>query len=132
MTNQISSAWRILTGETDRRSTARFLVQLLVSCAALALLNWGGFVLGANALAIGLLYLCVVLLVAVHFGFWQASITSLIAVSLIDYYFLPPLFSFQLTDPQDWVALGVFEGTALTVSRLSAKELRNAREAAVH
>ncbi len=132
MTDQIASAWRILSGGTDRWPVARFLVQLLAASTALALLTWGGFVLGANALTIGLLFLCVVLLAAVRFGFWQASITSLIAVNLLDYYFLPPLFSFQLTDPQDWVALGVFEGTALTVSRLSAKELRNAREAAVH
>jgi two-component system sensor histidine kinase KdpD len=132
MTNQIASALRLLSGETDRPLAARFLSQIPVAWSALALLTWGGFVFRANALTIGLAYLCIVLLAAVRFGFWQASFTSLIAVCLLDYYFLPPLFSFQLTDPQDWVALGVFEGTALIVSRLSARELRSAREAEVH
>jgi len=54
------------------------------------------------------------------------------AVVCLDYLFLPPLFHFNITDSQDWVALGTFEVTALVISRLSAREIRSAREAAFH
>jgi two-component system sensor histidine kinase KdpD len=50
----------------------------------------------------------------------------------LDYYFTPAIFTFNITDPQDYVALGAFELTALVISRLSARELRNAKEAAAH
>lgn len=120
------------SAQTSRARITLLLLQILPVCAALALLAWGGFVLGVNSLTIGLLFLCVVLIVALRFGFWQASFTSLLAVALLDYFFLPPLFSFRLAEPREWVALGVFQLAAITVSRLSARELRHAREAAIH
>ncbi len=82
--------------------------------------------------AMGFLYLLVVVAVAIRFGFWPASVTSIVAVACLDYYFTPPIFTFNVTDPQDYVELGAFELTALIISRLSAKELRNAKEAAFH
>ncbi|MGD0802017.1 MAG: ATP-binding protein, partial [Terracidiphilus sp.] len=77
-------------------------------------------------------YLLLVIAIAVLYGFWQASLMSLLAVLCLDYLFIPPIFHFNIADPMDWVALAEFELTALIVSRLSAKELRNAREAAIH
>lgn len=106
--------------------------QYLVVCSGLALLTYGGSVLQVNLATIGFLYLLLVLTVALLWGFWQASFTSLLAVACLDYFFLPPLFRFNITDPQDWVTLGAFEFTAIVVSRLSAKELRNASEAAIN
>ena len=76
--------------------------------------------------------LLIVVAVASFCGFWQASLTSLMAVACLDYLFLPPLFRFNITDPQDSVALVTFEVTALVISRLSTKELRSAREAIFH
>ncbi len=106
--------------------------QYLVVCSGLALLTYGGSVLQVNLATISFLYLLLVLTVALLCGFWQASFTSLLAVACLDYFFLPPLFRFNITDPQDWVTLGAFEFTAIVVSRLSAKELRNASEAAIN
>ena len=110
----------------------RVAVQYLAVCSGLALLTYGGSVLQVNLATIGFLYLLLVLTVALLCGFWQASFTSLLAVACLDYFFLPPLFRFNITDPQDWVTLGAFEFTAIVVSRLSAKELRNASEAAIN
>ena len=98
----------------------------------LAVLTYGGFALKANSLTIGLLYMSLVLSVALRYGFWQASVTSVISVGLLDFFFLPPFFSFQVADSQGWVALAVFEVSALAVSRLSAQELKHAREATIH
>ena len=110
----------------------RVVWQYLVVCLGLALLTYGGSVLQVNLTTISFLNLLLVLTVALLCGFWQASFTSLLAVACLDYFFLPPLFRFNVTDPQDWVALGAFEFTAIVVSRLSAKELRNASEAAIN
>ncbi|MGO9317030.1 MAG: ATP-binding protein [Terracidiphilus sp.] len=98
----------------------------------LALLTYFGFVLQINLLTIGLLYLLIVVAVASLSGFWQASLISLLAVACLDYFFLPPIFHFDVADPQDWVALATFEVTALAISRLHGRELRVAREAASH
>ena len=131
MTNRRVFKWPVFTSQTRRVQSIRLLGQCMAGCLALAILTYGGFALGVNSLTIGFLFNCVVLVVALRFGFWPASFTSLIAVASLDYYFLPPLFSFRITDPKGWVALGVFQLAAVTVSRLSARELKHAREAAI-
>jgi two-component system sensor histidine kinase KdpD len=110
----------------------RTLAQCLAASAALVLLTYGGFVLQINLLTISLLYLLVVVAVASLFGFWQASFASLLSVLLLDYYFEPPLFSFEVASSGILVALATFELTALTISRLHGREIRVAREADVH
>ncbi len=74
----------------------------------------------------------VVVAMASSFGFWQATLTSILAVACLDYFFLPPILRFNITDQQDWTALLTFEVTALVISRLSAKEVRSAKDAAIH
>jgi two-component system sensor histidine kinase KdpD len=116
--------------EPDR--VIRFLWQSLIAWAVIALATYCGFDLQVNLATISSLYLLVVVATATFFGFWQASLTSLVAVACLDFFFLPPFFRFNVTDPQDWVALGTFEATALAIGRLSARELRSAREATLH
>jgi two-component system sensor histidine kinase KdpD len=104
----------------------------LASCAAMALMTYIGFTLHSGSLTIGCIYLLFVVILASFKGFWHASLASLLAVALLDYYFVPPIFSFQIGDARSWVALGAFEFAAVIVSRLSAKELRSSREATFH
>jgi len=110
----------------------RVLWQSLSAWAAIALLTYCAFVLHVNLTTISSLFLLVVVAMASFCGFWQASLTSILAVACLDYFFMPPVFRFNITDQQDWVALLTFEATALVISRLSAKELRSARDAAIH
>ncbi len=110
----------------------RVLAECLAAYGVLALLTYVAFHLNFNLTAISFLYLLLVIAVAVRYGFWQASLMSLLAALCLDYLFLPPIFHFDIGDPMDWMTLAEFELTALIVSRLSAKELRNAREAATH
>jgi two-component system sensor histidine kinase KdpD len=123
---------RYFFARIDSLRIFRVVGQYLVVCSGLALLTYGGSILQINLTTISFLNLLLVLTVALLWGFWQASFTSLLAVACLDYFFLPPLFRFNITDPQDWVTLGAFEFTAIVVSRLSAKELRNASEAAIN
>jgi len=76
--------------------------------------------------------LILVFCAALFFGFWQASIVSVLAVASLDYYFAQPLFHFTISDPQDWISLATFELAALLISRLSAKEHHSSQEATLH
>jgi two-component system sensor histidine kinase KdpD len=110
----------------------RTLFQSLITWICIALLTYCGFVWQVNLVTISSLYLLVVVAAASLWGFWPASLASLLAVACLDYFLMPPLFRFNVTDPQDWAALGAFEVTALVISRLSAKEIRSAGEATFH
>ncbi len=62
-----------------------------------------------------------VLLVALRWGFLQATLVSLTVIFCLNFLFVPPIFTFTVADPQNWVALFTFETTALLVSILSSK-----------
>lgn len=106
--------------------------RLLISAAGAAgilALTAIGVVSGLTFTSVGYLYLLVVVLIALRAGFTVATGASLIAIGCLDYYFLPPLHSFRLDDPQSWVALATFEFTGLLVSRLSIRAQEHARVA---
>ena len=122
----------VVSGSKRLPRRLRTLSQCLTASVVLALLTYFGFALQINLLTIGLLYLLIVVAVASLFGFWQASLISLLAVACLDYFFLPPIFHFDIADPQDWVALATFEATALAISRLHGRERRIAKEVVIH
>ncbi len=72
------------------------------------------------------IYFLVIVLVAIRWGFWEATIASFVAVGCLDYLFTEPLYSFRTTAP-NWIAIGVFEFTGLVVSRLSTHAHEQAR-----
>jgi len=116
-------------GKNDTPSRLQFLGESMVGCWAIALLTFSGYELHFNPAPVGFLFLIVVVCVAIVCGFWQASIVSVVACLCLDYFFYPPLLEFSVTDPQNWVALGAFEISALLVSRLSSREQMKSREA---
>jgi two-component system sensor histidine kinase KdpD len=109
------------------RSHLRILRGCLAGLAAVALLTFCAFRLNLNLSTSGFLYFLIVVMVALVWGFWEASVTSLIAVNCLNYFFVPPVLTWRVSDPQNWVALATFELTALTVSRLSARAQVQAR-----
>ncbi len=113
-------------------SRRRILVGCLSGVAAVALVTFVGFRLHLNLSTCGFLYFLVVVLVSLVWGFLEASVTSLIAVNCLNYFFTPPILTFRIADPQDWVSLGAFEITALVVSRLSTRAQNQARAEARH
>lgn len=110
---------------------ARFrgLKALWLSLAATVVCTWLAFHAGLNLASAGFLYLVFVVLAAVYGGFWQATVTSIVAIALLNYFFIPPLLTFTVRDPRNWVALSAFEFTALVVSRLSHQAQVKASEA---
>jgi len=104
----------------------------LAGLAAVVLVTFVGFRLHLNVSASGSLYFLAVVMVSVVWGFWEASVTSLIAVNCLNYFFVPPVLTFRISDPQDWVALATFEISALIVSRLSTRAQNQAKAEARH
>jgi len=87
------------------------------------------FRLGQNMASVGFVYLVFVVLAAVHGGFRQATLVSVLSVGCLDFFFNEPIFSFSVDRVSNWVALGVFEFTALIISRLSNRAQLRAQEA---
>jgi two-component system sensor histidine kinase KdpD len=114
------------------RATRGRLVQNLIAWAGIALITYCGYALQVKIVTVSSFFLLIVVALAYRCGFWQASLTSILAIACMDYFFMPPLFHFNIQDPQDWASLGAFEVTALIISRLSAKEVISAGEATFH
>lgn len=71
-----------------------------------------------------LLYLTIIVLLSVTDAIVASIFVSGFSVLCLDYFFAPPLFSVQLNDPLDIVALVVFLGTALLITRLMSLRKR--------
>lgn len=69
-----------------------------------------------------------VVVIAIRWGMLEASAVSVLSVVCLDYFFTEPLFQFYVTDPHDWIALVIFEATAMVVSSLSNRVSHHARE----
>lgn len=106
--------------------------QILTSCLSLGVITFCGYRLRVSLTTISFADLILVFCAALFFGFWQASVVSVLAVASLDYFFAQPLFRFSISDPQDWISLVTFELSALLISRLSTKELRSSTEATLH
>ncbi len=86
-------------------------------------------VLPVNATTVSLIMLLLVLGAATVWGLSEAIFTSIAAVLAVNFYFLPPVGTFTIADPENWVALFAFLVTAFTVSQLSSQAKRRAEEA---
>jgi two-component system sensor histidine kinase KdpD len=86
-------------------------------------------VVPVNATTAGFAYLVAVLFIAARWGLLEATLASLASVICLNYFFVPPIRTFTVADPQNWVALIAFLATAITASHLSAKARGRALEA---
>src|SRR5690242_3591643 len=82
-----------------------------------------------NQTTIALTFLLAILAVSAVWGMAVALFMSVVAVLTINYFFLPPVGTFTIADPQNWVALLAFLVTSIMGSQLSARIRREADEA---
>ena len=101
-------------------------------CAAALL----GATLGAAALQAWLgigdasaVYLLAVVVIAGRYGTWSGVIASLIAFLAYDFLFTEPRFTFNVTNPQEWLSLLLFLVVAVVIGRLAALQAERAEEA---
>ena len=114
---------------TEKRSWMQLLWQCALGCVIIAATTFLAYGLHFPLVTAGFIYLLVVVVVSLVYGIWQATFVSLIAVSCLNYFFIPPILSFSVSDPRDWIALVSFQVCALLVSKLSSREQTLARDA---
>jgi two-component system sensor histidine kinase KdpD len=105
---------------------SRFLASVLAVGAILSLYR---LVLSVNNTTVALSLLLVVLGVSARWGLAEATVASIVAVLGLNYYFLEPVGTLTIDDPQNWVALAAFLVTAVTASQLAERVRRRARRA---
>ena len=113
----------------DRLERFGLLVRSIVAFAVVPAVTWLALQAHLNLTATSLLQLLAVLAIALRVGFWPAAVASLFANLCLNYFFVPPLFSLYIADPQNYIAVGVFEISALIVSRLSTQAQQQAARA---
>src|SRR5260370_28202047 len=86
-------------------------------------------VLAANQTTVALSFLLAILAVSAVWGMAVSASMSVTAMLAFNYYFLPPVGTFTIADPQNWVALAAFLVTSLVGSQLSARIRKEADEA---
>lgn len=66
------------------------------------------------------LFLLVVVTLSLSGSFAAAAVVSVVAVGCVDYFFIPPVLEWQITDPVDAVGLFTYWATSLVISRLAS------------
>ena len=94
------------------KSMLKWLAPFAWSVLGIAAMTWLSLRLGLNIPTGGFLYLIMVVFSAASGGFWSGTLTSIVAAVCLDFFFVPPIFHFDVDDPMDWVALGAFEFTS--------------------
>jgi K+-sensing histidine kinase KdpD len=108
--------------------------------------RWSGYVIAAfavmaltfalrplrgtiNQTTMALALLLIVLFVATLWGARPAIAASLLGMLCFNFFFLPPVGTLTIADPDNWIALAAFLATAITAGQLSARVQRRAEEA---
>jgi two-component system sensor histidine kinase KdpD len=85
--------------------------------------------LHVNPTTVALTLLLFILLLAAEWGLRYAVVISVAATAGYNFYFLPPIGTFTIADPQNWLALLAFLSTAIIASRLSERARDEANDA---
>lgn len=91
-----------------------------LAAVALVTVVLGTWLHVSNAATVSVTYLLLVLLVAATSRLAIAVLTSTAAMLCLNFFFLPPVGTFTVADPHNWVALFAFLVVSLVASHLSA------------
>ena len=104
-------------------------VRYVVVVAAVGAITVVDFRLHVNPTTVALMFLVAVLLASAYWGLRYAVVLALAATVAFNFFFLPPIKTFTIADPQNWVALFAFLVTALVASNLAERARREAERA---
>ena len=86
-------------------------------------------VVRVNQTTVALTLLLLILFVAARWGLRYAIVTSIAATACYNFFFLPPIGRFTVSDPQNLLALFVFLVTSVVASRLSNRIREESQQA---
>ncbi|HEV8632401.1 MAG TPA: DUF4118 domain-containing protein [Thermoanaerobaculia bacterium] len=93
-------------------------LRLLLAVVVVAAVTAAGAALQLNQPTMGFLYLLVVLGSSIWGGLLVSMVASVQATACYNFFFFPPLYTLNVEEPENWVALGTFLVTSIAVSRL--------------
>ena len=86
-------------------------------------------VLPVNQTTVAVTLLVGILAVSAFWGFAVSALMSVVAMLAFNYYFFPPVGTFRVHDPQNWIALFAFLIASIIASQLATRMRREADEA---
>ncbi len=102
-------------------------IGVLAAVAAVTAIDF--LLIHANSATAAFTFLILILGLATRSGLRDSITASMASVLVYNFYFLPPIKTLTIADPQNWVALFVFLATAVTASRLSSNAKQRTEEA---
>ena len=108
----------VKTGVKDVRTQA---LRYALVIAAIGAITFVDFKLKVNHTTAALMFLVMVLLTSAYWGLRYAVVMAVGATAAFNFFFLPPIGTFTIADPQNWVALFAFLVTALVASNLAER-----------
>jgi two-component system, OmpR family, sensor histidine kinase KdpD len=103
--------------------------RLSAAVATVAVITSVFHLIQVNPTTVALTYVVAVLLIATQWGIAEATAASVAAMFAFNFFFLPPVGTLTIADPQNWVALVAFLITAIVASQLSGRARRRNVEA---
>jgi two-component system, OmpR family, sensor histidine kinase KdpD len=97
--------------------------------AAISFISVVGFRLHVNHTTVAMMFLVAVLLTSAYWGLRYAVVMSIEATVAFDFFFLPPIGTLTIADPQNWMAVFAFLLTALVASNLGERARKEAERA---
>jgi two-component system sensor histidine kinase KdpD len=111
------------------RSPARQLLRLTIGQAIVGAVSLGGLIIGANPTTIGFAFLLTILGIAIRADLTTALVSSFTATACYNFFYIPPLRTFSIEEPANWVALLSFFVASIVASRLVVRARTQAAEA---
>jgi K+-sensing histidine kinase KdpD len=115
--------WKALA----RKQLLGYIAAVVVIAAATAALRALGSHI--NPTTVALTFLLIILFLATAWGPKPAVLASLLGAACFNFFFLPPLGTFHIAEPENWIALFAFLVTAITAGQLSSRAKLRADEA---
>jgi len=112
----------------DTRHWMKNLARFVVAQLVIGAVTWMALRAGANAATAGFAYLITVLGVAIVTNLATALVSSVVATLCYNYFFFPPVGTFTIAEPANWIALISFFVASIIATRL----VLNARTQAEH
>ena len=103
---------------SDTIHRVRIAIGLVGAVLLIGLVTFVALALGANATTVGFAYLILILGISIFSGLTVGLLSSIVATACFNYFFLPPVRTWVIDDPANWVALFSFFIASLVASRL--------------
>ncbi len=104
-------------------------VRYATAIAVIAIISAISYRVHVNHTTVALMFLVSVLLTSAYWGLRYAVVMAIAATAAFNFFFLPPVGTFTIADPQNWIALIAFLVTALVASNLAERARREAEGA---